>query len=287
MNLSLLAQVVPVALALLPGLHYDRLRRHRSGVGAQTSAAPQYGRVLLAGALVTAATVTLLVMLRSLGPRTLPDLPAEGPLRFSSPMVGTWAVLCFIAISLTTASLAAAVHLRLREGQSPLPQPRADGRNGAGAGFGKGDVDIEVEIRLNSGDTYRGLYGGRDRGAPYLTLNGPIFELDGHGKPLPLDALHWDQMMVPTRAISSVLVRPAIQQGARPAVSPDGATLGMGVEQTVRSRHSIPRSTLGCRVRAEVRRHYHDGPDAGVLSRLLASQIIVIGLVGLVSRVVT
>jgi hypothetical protein len=263
------------------------MRRHRNGPGARRSPHPEYGRVLAAAVLVSAATITLLVMLRSLGPRALPALPAEGTLRFSSPMAGIWTVACFIAISLTTASLAAAVVRRLEERHGPIPAPpRTDA--GSGMGWGLGQEDIEVEVRLDSGDTYRGLYGdrsgGRGGGASYLTLNGPIFELDGHGKPLPLDALHWDQMVVPTRAISSVLVRPAVSQEI-PAMSPESTVPRMGVEQTVRSRHSVPRSTLGCRVRAEVRRHFQDGPDAGVLTRLLAAQIIVIGLVGLVSRV--
>ncbi|XVQ14009.1 DUF6338 family protein [Spirillospora sp. CA-255316] len=292
MNLTLLAHIVPLALVLLPGVHYDRLRRRDSARPRQHPEPAQYGRVALSGALVTAATLLLLETLRLLGPGTLisvGEAHENGALRVPSFGVMTWSLVCFLLVSLTLASLSAAVLATLEDGSGAWYRAvRAAGVPGAAATRRRLELaggDVEVEVKLTCGDTYRGLYGDRSvdraRGVQYITLNGPIFEVDGHGKPLPLDALHWDHMLVPTRAITSVLVRPVDRRESptRPAVA---GTVPGGM----RSRHSIPRESLSCRAKAATRRIYDDRSDPHLLAKLLATQVISIGFVGLLSRIV-
>jgi hypothetical protein len=292
MNLTLLAHIVPLALALLPGVHYDRLRRRDSARARPHLEPAQYGRVVLSGALVTAATLLVLETLRLLGPGTLVSLGEareNGALRVPSFGVMTWSLVCFLMVSLTLASLAAAVLARLEDGSGAwyraVRAAGAPGAAGARRRLEAAGCDVEVEVKLTCGDTYRGLYGDRSvdraRGVQYLTLDGPIFEVDGHGRPLPLDALHWDHMLVPTRAITSVLVRPVDRRESptRPAVT---GTVPGGM----RSRHSIPRETLTCRVKAAMRRIYDDRSDPRLLAKLLATQVISIGFVGLLSGIV-
>ncbi|MFC5746190.1 DUF6338 family protein [Actinomadura rugatobispora] len=297
MNLTLLAHIVPLALVLLPGVHYDRLRRREPGRARRHPEPSQYGRVVLAGALVTAATLLALELLRLVGPRTLISLGEareNGALRVPSFGVMTWSLVCFLMISLTLASLAAAVLARLEDGSAAWQRAvRAAGVTGTAATrrwLEFAGRDVEVEVKLTCGDTYRGVYGDRSvdraRGVQYITLNGPIFEVDGHGRPLPLDALHWDHMLVPTRAITSLLVRPVDRrEDPVPAAVPGAVPTGT-VPGGMRSRHSIPRETLSCRAKAAARHIYDERSDPRLLTKLLATQVISIGFVGLLSGIV-
>ncbi|GAA2409227.1 hypothetical protein GCM10010191_17270 [Actinomadura vinacea] len=288
MDLSLLAHIVPLVLAVLPGLHYDRWRRGDLARIRRSTVTAQYARVVISSTLVTAATLTVLELLRQLGPGSLLSLgqvTGDGALPVASPGVMTWSVACFLMISLTLASLAAAVLLRLEDGSGPWRRARPpDGRD-RWRRLELGDLDVELEVKLSGGDTYRGLYGNRavdrEQGVHYITLNGPIFEVDGHGKPLPLDALHWDHMVVPTRSITSVLIRPA----DRPEM-PTRPSVTTPVPGDMRPRHSMPRVTFTGQARAGVRRFYENRFDPRLLAKLLATQIVSIGLVGLLTEMV-
>lgn len=277
-EVSLLVPVVLLALAVVPGLHFDLLRGRLEGSGPANASA-QIARVVIAGTLTTTGTLIILGVLGqgsllSLG-RLLDAKGAEVP----SPLVAGWSAACFICLSLTLSSLAAVLLTRLenRPGTFPagramarharIPSRRADYRN----------REVELEIALNTGQTFRGMLGedsaAREYEARFITLSGPIFQLDGHGRPLPLDALHWDQMVVPTRAVTSVLMRPVEEQ-------PPPPTTFRGVP----SRHSTPRLNASDQLKILIERCYEHRHAPGALAKLLALQMIVIALVGAVAN---
>ncbi|TDD66012.1 hypothetical protein E1293_39660 [Actinomadura darangshiensis] len=269
---------MPVALSVLaavPGLHYDLMRGRRASGRTPVAAAPRLSRVVVAGALIT--TVTLAV-LAALGQDSLLGLGAllDDGAAAVSPLVATWSVACYLAFSLTLSSLAAAVLARLENRPGPFPSVRP--RIGLQADYF--DREVELEITLNSGETFRGLLGeesaARGPDLRFITLCGPIFQLDGHGKPLPLDALHWDQMVVPTRAVTSVLVRPVEEPPPPPAAL-----------RGVPSRHSAPRLPLADQLKILVEQCYEHRLAPRPLAKLLALQLVVIALVGAVTSAIT
>ncbi|MFI0452797.1 DUF6338 family protein [Actinomadura sp. 6N118] len=274
MTASVVGQIIIVLLAIVPGLHYDQLRGRAAG--PRTVSAPNVGRVILAGVLITTATLVLLGLLGLFGSQTLafPLDKAEGSGGWKNPEEFAWTIVSFLALSLTAASLADALLSRL-ESDSASSRGRARSRaTGVGA---QADEDVELEVRLNSGDTYRGLVAGvaptQGPRSSYVTLRAPIFELDGHGRPLPLDALHGDQLVLSTESIMSVLVRTVDQK-----------------QDTIRSqlqsgqpRHSMARPRVTRRPRAAVRRCYENRRDLHFLSQLLLLEITFLGFVALLS----
>lgn len=275
-EVSLLVPIVLLALASVPGLHFDLLRSRRRGSGGG-GAASRIARTVIAASLITTAT---LVLLGPLGRGSLVDL---GPLldenggKAPSPLAAGWSAACFLSLSLTLSGLSAAVLARLGNGPGPFPSPAASkARRDSGRDDGYFDRDVELEITLNSGQTFRGMLGDESAAAGhdarFLTINGPIFQLDGHGHPLPLDALHWDRMVVPTRAVTSVLVRPVEEQPPPPAAL-----------RGVPSRHSAPRLQPSDQLKILVERCYEHRHAPGALARLLALQIVVVAVVGAVS----
>ena len=129
---------------------------------------------MLSGALVTAGTMLTLEILRLLGPRTpvsVAEAGADGTLHGPSPAATAWSPVCLLAVSPTSASLAAAVLARLEDGSGAWHRAvRAVGLSGGPGGrgapaWGRQDGaigrDIEVEVKLTCGHTYRGLYGDR------------------------------------------------------------------------------------------------------------------------------
>ncbi|MFD0540508.1 hypothetical protein ACFQY7_48605 [Actinomadura luteofluorescens] len=156
----------------------------------------------------------------------------------------------------------------------PGPFP-AEARPAAGSSADYGDRDVELEITLNSGETFRGLLGeesaARGSEPPFITLCGPIFQLDGHGKPLPLDALHWDRMVVPTRSVTSVLVRPVEE---RPPRRRRCAASRRGTPRRACTRPTSSRSSS-----SSATRRLAPGP----LAKLLALELVVIALAGAVA----
>lgn len=267
---SLVVPVVLLVLAMVPGLHFDlvRGRRERSG-----NAPPRFSRVVVAGTLLTTAT---LIVLGLLGRGSVLDLRRLLDGDAGSPLVAAWSAACFIALSLTLSSLAAAALTRL-ENRPPAPFPA---RPAAAARADYADRDVELEVTLNSGETFRGLLGdeaaARGHDLPFITLCGPIFQLDGHGKPLPLDALHWERMVVPTRAVASVLVRPVEEQPPRTAPL-----------RGVPSRHSAPRMRLTDQLKLLVEQCYEYRFAPRPLAKLLLLQLVVIALVGAVTSAIT
>lgn len=272
---SIVVPAVLLALAIVPGLHFDlvRGRRERARPG---DAPPRLSRVVVAGAMVTTVTS---ILLGTLGQAVLP-----GPHRFLDqgvaavpPLAAAWSVCCFLALSLTLSSLAAAVLARLENRPAPFP---AEAGPASGTSADYADRDVELEITLNSGDTFRGLLGEesavRGHEPPFITLCGPIFQLDGHGGPLPLDALHWDRMVVPTRAVTSVLVRPVEEQPLPPAAL-----------RGVPSRHSAPRLHPSDQLKIFVERCYASRLAPGPLAKLLALELVVIALAGAVAGAIT
>ncbi|NDU73120.1 hypothetical protein GWI34_10815 [Actinomadura sp. DSM 109109] len=265
---SIVVPAALLALAAVPGLHFDlvRGRRERARPG---EALPRLSRVVVAGTVVTTVTSILLGVLAA-----VPD-PRRLLYGGAVPLLdAAWSACCFLALSLTLSSLAAAVLARLENSPGPFPGEARP------AGDEYADRDVELEITLNSGATFRGLLGEEPaaRGAepPFITLCGPIFQLDGHGKPLPLDALHWDRMVVPTRAVTSVLVRPVEEQPLPPAAL-----------RGVPSRHSAPRLHPSDRFKIFVERCYADRLAPGPLARLLALELVVIALAGAVAGAIT
>ncbi|WP_433467142.1 DUF6338 family protein [Spirillospora sp. CA-128828] len=266
--------VVLLALAAVPGLHFDmtRGRRERS----RRENAPRFSRVVIAGTVVT--TITL-ILLGALGQSSMPNLRHildESGTPTATPLLAAWSVGCFLALSLTLSSLVAAVLVRLENRPGPFPAARPI----AGSRGDYTDREVELEITLSSGETFRGLLGeesvARGTEPRFITLCGPIFQLDGHGKPLPLDALHWDRMVVPTRAVTSVLVRPVEEQ------PPPPPTL-----RGVPSRHSAPRMHLGDQLKILVEQCYEYRLTPGPLTKLLALELVVIALVGAVTSAIT
>ncbi|GAA2250985.1 hypothetical protein GCM10010402_02390 [Actinomadura luteofluorescens] len=272
---SIVVPVVLLVLAAVPGLHFDlvRGRRERARPG---DTLPRFSRVVVAGTMVTTVTSILLGVL---GQAVVPSphrLLDEGGAAVP-PLAAAWTACCFLALSLTLSSLAAAVLARLENRPGPFP---AEARPAAGSSADYGDRDVELEITLNSGETFRGLLGeesaARGSEPPFITLCGPIFQLDGHGKPLPLDALHWDRMVVPTRSVTSVLVRPVEEQPPPPAAL-----------RGVPSRHSAPRLHPSDQLKIFVEQCYACRLAPGPLAKLLALELVVIALAGAVAGAIT
>ncbi|MES9537284.1 DUF6338 family protein [Actinomadura sp. NPDC000600] len=272
---SIAVPVALLALAAVPGLHFDlvRGRRERARPG---DALPRLSRAVVAGVVVTTVTSILLGVLGQSAvpsPRRLLD---EGGGAVPT-LAAAWAVCCFLAISLTLSSLAAAVLARLENLPGPLP---AAARPATGPRADYADRDVELEITLNSGETFRGLLGeesaARGPDLSFITLCGPIFQLDGHGGPLPLDALHWDRMVVPTRAVNSVLVRPVEEQPPPPQAL-----------RGVPSRHSAPRLRPADQLKIFVEQCYACRLVPGALVKLLALELVVIALAGALAGAIT
>lgn len=274
----MVGHITVLALATIPGLHYDLVRARCDGVRARAGRPPQFGRVVIAGTLITTAALVMLGVLGLLGPGSLVDLRALVEDRaglLGSPVVGAWSVACFLTLSLTISSLAVAVLTRLERRPGSFP---GTARPAVRPGFERRadytDRDVELEVTLSSGRTYRGVLADESAGRGYdvrfITLCGPIFELDGHGKPLPLDALHWDQMVVPTRAVTSVLLRPVEE----PPIPPQTVLRG------VQSRHSAPRLKLTDRLTIMIEQCYENRFSPRVLARFLGAQIVLIAAVG-------
>ncbi|MFI0482374.1 DUF6338 family protein [Actinomadura sp. 9N215] len=270
--------VVPIALlalAVLPGLHFDQIRGGRER-GRTGGARPQLARVVVAGTLITAGTLMVLGLLGRESQLSLRRLLDENAATLHSPLVAAWSITCFLGLSLTLSAFAAVVMIRLENHPGPFP---AVSRMSAAARTDYSDRDIELEITLNSGQTFRGMLGEEcaaavgGQGVRFIVLYGPIFQLDGHGKPLPLDALHWDQMIVPTRAVVSVLLRPIEEQPPPPPVTFRG----------VPSRHSAPRTNLTDQLKTLVERCYECRLAPRALAKVLAVQIVLIALVGALS----
>lgn len=272
---SIVVPVVLLALAAVPGLHFDlvRGRRERARPG---DALPRFSRVVVAGSMVTTVTSILLGVLGQAAVPSPHHLLDEGGAPVP-PLAAAWAVCCFLGLSLTLSSLAAAVLARLENRPGPFP---VEARPAAGANADYGDRDVELEITLNSGETFRGLLGeesaARGHELPFITLCGPIFRLDGHGGPLPLDALHWDRMVVPTRAVNSVLVRPVEERPLPPAAL-----------RGVPSRHSAPRLHPSDQLKIFVEQCYAARLAPGPLAKLLALELVVIALAGAVAGAIT
>jgi Family of unknown function (DUF6338) len=277
MSGSLVADVAVLVLAVFPGLHYD-LMRDRLRVRRQAALVPQPGRVVIAGTLVTASTLAVLGALGTLTPVSMLSLRqvvlGDAAEAVHSPLLLMWTVACFIVLSLTISCLAAATLARLEAGASPPPGVAP----GAAAAFDRcayyGERDVELEITLNNGETYRGLLGeearGRGHQARFVTLYGPIFQLHGQDKSLPLDALHWDQMVVPVRAVSRVLVRPVTE-------TPTSVQAGF---RGTPSRHGAPRLNPVEQLKALAEHFYRYRFTPRYLARLLGLEIVLIGLVG-------
>jgi hypothetical protein len=271
---SIVVPVVLLALVAVPGVHFDLMRGRREGARLGT-APPRCSRVLLAGTLITAVT---LAVLGGLGQGSLLDLGGvlnENRVADISPLVAAWSAACYLMFSLTLSSLSAAILLRLENRPGAFP---GAARPAAGVRADYSDREVELEITLNSGETFRGLLGeesARGNDARFITLCGPIFQLDGHGKPLPLDALHWDRMVVPTRAVTSVLVRPVDEPPAPPAF------------RGVPSRHSAPRMRLSDQLKMLVEQCYEYRLAPRPLAKLLVLQAVVIALVGAGTSAIT
>ncbi|MFI0371516.1 DUF6338 family protein [Actinomadura sp. 1N219] len=274
-EISIVVPIALLALAALPGLHFDQIR----GAGERGRTAnprPQFARVVIAGTLITTGTLMVLGLLGRDSQLSLRRLLDENAPPLNSPLVAAWSVACFLGFSLTLSAFAAVVLTRLENRPGPFPAlPRM---STARADYS--DREIELEITLNSGQTYRGMLGeecaaaGHGHGVRFIVLYGPIFQLDGHGKPLPLDALHWDQMIVPTRAVTSVLLRPIDEQ---PAAPPSVTFRG------VASRHSAPRTNLTDQLKTLIERCYEGRLAPRALAKVLAVQIVLIALVGALS----
>lgn len=272
---SIVVPVALLALAAVPGMHFDLMRGRRERAGLVT-VPPRCPRVVIAGTLITTVTLTVLGALGQGSLLRLDDLlDGRAGTAVSAPEA-IWSVCCYLAFSLTLSSLAAAVLARLENRPGPFP---AAARPAAGSRTDYSDREIELEITLSSGETFRGLLGdepaGRGHEVRFITLCGPIFQLDGHGKPLPLDALHWDRMVVPTRAVTSVLVRP-VEEPPPPAVF-----------RGVPSRHSAPRLRVRDQLRILVEQCYEYRLAPRPLAKLLALQMVVIALVGAVTGAIT
>ncbi|RFS84618.1 hypothetical protein D0T12_13795 [Actinomadura spongiicola] len=226
----------------------------------------------IAGTLITTVTLMVLGLLGRDSQLSLRRLLDENAATLHSPLVAAWSVASFLAFSLTLSAFAAILLARLENRPVPFP---AVVRTPARADYS--ERDIELEVTLNSGQTYRGMLGeecaARDTDAPFIVLYGPIFQLDGHGKPLPLDALHWDQMIVPTRAVTSVLLRPIEEQPAPPPVTVRG----------VPARHSAPRVNLTDHLKTFAERCYERRLAPRALAKALVAQTILIALVGALS----
>ncbi|TDD35163.1 hypothetical protein E1287_14710 [Actinomadura sp. KC06] len=273
--------IVLLVLAALPGLHFDQIRgggeRGRTG-----NPRPQFARVVIAGTLITTGTLMVLGLLGRESQLSLRRLLDENATPLHSPLVAAWSIACFLGFSLTLSAFAAVVLTRLENRPGPvlgLPRTSAAAR-AAAVRADYSDREIELEITLNSGQTYRGMLGeecaaGRGHGVRFIVLYGPIFQLDGHGKPLPLDALHWDQMIVPTRAVTSVLLRPIDEP---PAAPPPSVTF-----RGVASRHSAPRTNLTDQLKTLIERCYEGRLAPRALAKVLAVQIVLIALVGALS----
>ncbi|MGI5204232.1 hypothetical protein ACQEU6_21950 [Spirillospora sp. CA-108201] len=99
----------------------------------------------------------------SILPGMLGQAVLPGPHRFLDqgvaavpPLAAAWSVCCFLALSLTLSSPAAAVLARLENRPAPFP---AEARPPSGTSADYADRDVELEITLNGGDTFRGLLG--------------------------------------------------------------------------------------------------------------------------------
>ncbi|WUH97602.1 DUF6338 family protein [Spirillospora sp. NBC_00431] len=268
-------------MAAIPGLHFDLIRggRERGRPGSMGSTGPRFARGAIAGTLITAGTLMVLGLLGQDSQLSLRPLLDENAAALRSPLVAAWSVTCFLGFSLTLSAFAAVVMIRLENRPGPFPPTS---RMSIAARADYSDRDIELEITLNSGQTFRGMLGeecaaGRGHGVRFIVLYGPIFQLDGHGKPLPLDALHWDQMIVPTRAVTSVLLRPIEE---RPAPPPD-------TFRGVPSRHSAPRTNLTDQLKTLAEWCYERRLAPRALAKVLALQLVLIALVGALSNTVS
>lgn len=267
---SIVVPIALLALAAVPGLHFDLIRGRRERARTGT-APPQLARVVIAGTLITAITLIILGLLGQGSLLGLRHLVGESDRLVRSPLVAAWSVVCFIAFSLTLSAFAAVILTRLENRPGPFPSLARTAARRADYS----DRDIELEITLNSGQTFRGLLGeesaSRGYDVRFITLCGPIFQLDGHGQ-MPLDALHWDQMVVPTRAVMSVLVRPVEEQPAAPAVF-----------RGVPSRHSAPRLNLSDQLTLMIERCYEYRLAPRPLAKFLVLQIVLIAAIGALS----
>lgn len=279
-EVSVVVAIALLVLAAVPGLHFDLIRGRRER-GRTGNTRPQFARVVIAGTLITVGTLMVLGLLGQDSQLSLRRMLDENAATLHSPLVAAWSVACYLTFSLTLSAFAAVVMTRLEN--RPGPFPVVGGRTPMAPRADYSDRDIELEITLNSGQTFRGMLGeecaSRGYGVRFIVLYGPIFQLDGHGKPLPLDALHWDQMIVPTRAVTSVLLRPVEEQPLPPP--PPVAYRGFP------ARHSAPRTNPIDQLRTMVERCYECRLAPRALAKLLAVQLVLITLVGTLSSVLS
>jgi len=277
MDLSYVALVIGVALSIAPGLHYDLLRA-RTGVQGGDPSRLRLNRIVIAGLLVSAATLTVLSLISLIYPEF--SFGFNGLTEnASSPGVGIWSAFCFVSVSLTLSALSATImtHLEFHPRYAPgtARAPQALRRRAS-----RTAEDLEVEVKLTDGRTYRGVLGSHGLPDRYLLLTEPIFDIGDHGKPLPMDALHWPWLALSESTIVSVLARPV----------DDGFVEGKAqlVSNSQRQpRHSNPHKGIIGQLKLLLHACYRSRFDPYALIKLLGGQVAFMTLMSVLARAFT
>jgi hypothetical protein len=275
MDFSHVAVLMALALFASAGLHYDLLRT-RTAAAAGAGGDPAWlhaGRILIAGLLISAATVTVLCLVSLIYPEFSFDFGGFTE-NAESPGLALWTALCFTFLALTVSALSATVmtylefHPRYAPNRPWTQTPQTLRR------MARNSEDIEVEVKLADGTTYRGLLGGHEQPDRYLVLTEPIFDVGDHGKPLPMDALNWPWLAVPQSRIISLLARP-IQDGlAERRTQP--TSLG--------PRHSNPHFGLVGQLKLFLQSCYQRRFDPYTLAKVLCAQVGFMTLLAVLAR---
>jgi hypothetical protein len=276
MDFSHVALPIALALFVIPGLHYDLLRARTAGSGGYPKRL-HLSRILIAGLLITAAALTILCLISLIYPEF--SFGFDGFTKNSnSPGVAVWTAICFTALSLTISALSATImaYLEFHPRYTPDRVATAHGPQTLRRRMAKYADDIEVEVKLADGTTYRGLLGSNDLPDSYLVLTEPIFDIGDHGKPLPLDALHWPWLALSQSTIVSVMARPfddgLSERERRAQLNATGP------------RHSISNARTGGHLKQLLQSAYQSRLDPYALARLLAGQVAFVTLMAVLAR---
>lgn len=209
MTLDSVVGIVAFFLFVVPGISYELLRR-RTLLPVEESAFVQISRIALSGALLTALTVSLLIVVGAISPAALLD-PAALIRGGSSYVAGNLGLIGkTLVLHVLVATLLAAIACDIRAAPRQVKIHRGT------ALFGLTEIDVKpghkpwLAVHLKNGDEILGYYYGAttelDPDKRELVLQSPLKVGDPKVGGPPLMAPHWERVLILGREIEYMSV---------------------------------------------------------------------------------